>query len=158
MQSRLIFIALVALLAQGCSGTATPADTAAADEVAARATPEPFETRRDYHSFANPDEARVEHVDLDLAVDFKRHTLAGTAMLKVALTDGARELVLDTRDLTIVVHNWQAGVDSLEFAGMPVDVRRRTPKRAGTAHYDASKRRLTVRVAWDHSDATLKVN
>ncbi len=53
------------------------------------------------HTFARPDEARVTAVALDLTADFRNHTLAGTAMLELAVSPGAREVVLDTSDLAI---------------------------------------------------------
>ena len=56
---------------------------------------------RDVHSFARPDEARVTHVDLDLRADFASRRLAGTATLSLEAAPGAREVVLDTRDLDI---------------------------------------------------------
>ncbi len=56
---------------------------------------------QDYHSYANPDVARVEHLDLDIAVDFDSRTLSGSADLRVVLAPGAQELRLDTRDLEI---------------------------------------------------------
>ncbi len=62
------------------------------------------------------------------------------------------------RDLTIVIHNWTTEVGTVQFAGQPIDVRRRAPKRPGRAHYDADKRKLTVRVDWDHGAATLQIN
>jgi leukotriene-A4 hydrolase len=54
----------------------------------------------DLHSYARPDRVRVEHVDLDLHVDFDRRILDGTASLSFKRYEGA-ELILDTRDLTI---------------------------------------------------------
>jgi leukotriene A-4 hydrolase/aminopeptidase len=58
--------------------------------------------RRDPHSFANPDEIRVRHLDLDLEVLFHRKALTGATVLTVArVTDEATSLILDTRDLTI---------------------------------------------------------
>ncbi len=56
---------------------------------------------RDSHSYARPAEARVTHVALDLAADFVARTMSGTATLDVLSAPTARELVLDTRDLTI---------------------------------------------------------
>ncbi|MBV8519468.1 MAG: M1 family metallopeptidase [Acidobacteria bacterium] len=55
----------------------------------------------DIHSFARPDEAVVRHLALDLAVDFERQILSGSATLSIDVHDGARELVLDTNGLTI---------------------------------------------------------
>ena len=56
---------------------------------------------RDIHSFARPLEARVTHVALDLAADFASKTLAGKATLSVERTADAREIVLDTKGLTV---------------------------------------------------------
>ena len=53
-------------------------------------------------SYANTDQVRVRKLALDLEVDFERKQLAGTAELVLDWLDpAARELVLDTRDLTI---------------------------------------------------------
>ena len=63
----------------------------------------------DYHSFANTDDYRVRHLDLDLRVDFTRKVLAGEAILQIERQDGAgKQLILDTRD--IVVHSVRAGI------------------------------------------------
>ncbi|HKE43745.1 MAG TPA: M1 family metallopeptidase [Steroidobacteraceae bacterium] len=68
----------------------------------AQTTTAPYDTTRDYHSYSNPRAMRVEHVDLDLDVDFKTKTLGGTVDLVVhRLDEAARDLALDTRDLTI---------------------------------------------------------
>lgn len=64
---------------------------------------------QDPHSFARPAEVLVRHLGLDLAVDFDTRTLAGTATLTIARAPGARELVLDTRDLTIESVDLAAG-------------------------------------------------
>jgi leukotriene-A4 hydrolase len=55
----------------------------------------------DWHSFARPAEARVTHVALALRVDFGSKTLSGTATLSLAVAPGAREVVLDTKNLMI---------------------------------------------------------
>jgi aminopeptidase N len=56
----------------------------------------------DPHSYAQPDQVRVTHLDLDLTMDFAKRELAGSATLKLDWKDAkARSLVLDTRDLTI---------------------------------------------------------
>ncbi len=57
---------------------------------------------RDVHSYAETDKVVVGAVALDLAVDFDRRELAGTAELALDWNDAdARTLVLDTRDLSI---------------------------------------------------------
>ena len=56
----------------------------------------------DYHSFANTEEYRITHVDMDLTVDFLRKVIVGKATLQIdRLDDGNNALILDTRDLTI---------------------------------------------------------
>ncbi|HEX5726238.1 MAG TPA: M1 family metallopeptidase [Longimicrobiaceae bacterium] len=67
----------------------------------AAVNPAPTPAVRDIHSFARPDQARVTHVELELAAHFAAKRLTGTATLDVETAPGARELVLDTRDLTI---------------------------------------------------------
>jgi aminopeptidase N len=82
-----------------------------------------IEAGRDYHSYANVDEARVEHVNLDLDVDFASRTLSGQAALRVALKPGARRVVLDTRDLTIrgVQAFTGTAMESMAFSLAPAD-------------------------------------
>jgi len=55
----------------------------------------------DMHSYARPDEARVTNVALDLRTDFDTRTIGGTATLTLAVSPGAGEVVLDTKDLAI---------------------------------------------------------
>ena len=56
---------------------------------------------RDPHSYARPDEARVEHIALDLTVDFAKKQLSGTANLRIHKEQGATALMLDTNGLDI---------------------------------------------------------
>lgn len=56
----------------------------------------------DHHSFANPLELRVRHLDLDVRVEFEARRLSGVADLTVERRDpAARTLRLDTRDLNV---------------------------------------------------------
>ena len=56
----------------------------------------------DYHSFANTDDYRTTHIDLDFTVDFERKVLEGEATLHLdRLSAENTPLVLDTRGLTI---------------------------------------------------------
>jgi aminopeptidase N len=73
---------------------------AAAGAVPADLTP--IQSGLDYHSFANVEEFRVTHLELDLRVDPFFKTLRGVAALQVKRLDpNATELILDTRDLNI---------------------------------------------------------
>ena len=66
----------------------------------------------DPHSYAQPDQVRVTHLDLDLKVDFPHKQLDGRATLKLDWKDAkAQSLVLDTRDLKI------ASVEGIDAAG-----------------------------------------
>ena len=56
----------------------------------------------DYHSFANTDDYRSTHIDLDFTVDFERKVLDGEARLHLErLNEENNPLVLDTRGLRI---------------------------------------------------------
>ena len=57
----------------------------------------------DESSYAQPDKARITHIALDLAVDFDKKELSGTATLDFNWADKTADtLVLDTRDLSII--------------------------------------------------------
>ncbi len=56
---------------------------------------------RDPHSYAQPGEVVVRHVDLELEVSFERKTLAGAATLDIERFASGAPLRLDTRELTI---------------------------------------------------------
>jgi leukotriene A-4 hydrolase/aminopeptidase len=58
---------------------------------------------RDAHSYSNPEQVRVRHVDLDLDVLFDRKILKGASTLTVErIKPDADSLKLDTRDLKVV--------------------------------------------------------
>lgn len=56
---------------------------------------------QDIHSYAQPDQAVIRHVDLDLSVDFDQKVLSGTATYAIEVKPGATAIILDTRDLEI---------------------------------------------------------
>jgi leukotriene-A4 hydrolase len=63
---------------------------------------EPSLPASDPHSYANPAQLKVSKVALQLNVDFDRKRLIGTSELQIEHVDPtARQLLLDTRDLTI---------------------------------------------------------
>ncbi|QNA85094.1 M1 family metallopeptidase [Sphingomonas sp. So64.6b] len=100
-------LALVTVLA-GCTaaknGTAKATDDAPA-VAQVLLTPD----AKDIHSYANPAEARVTHVAIDLTTDFAAHTLSGSATLDVEAAANARQVILDTRGLTITAVTDDAG-------------------------------------------------
>lgn len=94
-----VVVPAVLTLLLGCTPMhdENPVETAVADAPEAN---RPFPD--DPHSPARPNEVAVEHLDLDLTVDFDRRTLAGRASLRLDRRDPeARELVLDTWGLDV---------------------------------------------------------
>ncbi|MFQ5710057.1 MAG: M1 family metallopeptidase [bacterium] len=78
--------------------------------------------RKDAHSFARPDEAVVKHLDLDLAVDFKKRRISGRAGLEIENKSGTDKLFLDSRDLTIERVTLDADEQEAKFSlGEPVE-------------------------------------
>ena len=79
--------------------------------------------RVDVHSFGNPRQVRVTHIDLVLKVDFEAKQLTGTALVRYQRTgDVPRDaaIVLDTRDLTIesveeIPHDPHIGRERVDF-------------------------------------------
>ncbi|MCB9885254.1 MAG: M1 family metallopeptidase [Planctomycetes bacterium] len=55
----------------------------------------------DVHSFARPDQVRVQHLDLDLTLDFDAHVARGRVTLMLERIDPDAPLVLDTDGLQI---------------------------------------------------------
>src|SRR5229473_3432108 len=62
----------------------------------------PIEPGLDYHSFANVDQFRVTHLELDLRVDLEDKVINGVVALEFKRLDPrATQLVLDTKNLMI---------------------------------------------------------
>lgn len=57
--------------------------------------------KRDMHSYANPDEAVVTHLDWDAEVNFDKKVISGIARLSLKANEDAKNLILDTKDLNI---------------------------------------------------------
>ena len=55
----------------------------------------------DTSTFAQPQVARVTHVDLDLALDFERKSVGGLATLDILARDDASQIVLDSEGLQV---------------------------------------------------------
>ena len=86
---------------------------------------------RDVLSYADPATARVRHIDLDLAVDFDRQVIAGTATLDLIAARGAERIVLDGLDLDIAAIadargralTWSLGAaDSYKGAAITIEI------------------------------------
>ena len=79
-----------------------------------RAAQSSIESGTDYHSYANPSEIVVSHINLDLTANFELKSLVGTAQLNFTrVNQSAQELIVDTRDLTI--NGVSIGGEAVEF-------------------------------------------
>ncbi|HEX2835210.1 MAG TPA: M1 family metallopeptidase [Thermoanaerobaculia bacterium] len=96
MSRRLLAILLFTFLACREEAPAPSSATTSTQRAPAQQT-----QTRDPHSFSHPDEVRVEHIALDLGVDFAKKQLSGTATLRIANPNGAKSLILDTNGLAI---------------------------------------------------------
>ena len=113
---RLILFALV--LALACAketGVVRESSRASQGAPEARTTPAAAAYVRDPHSYARPEEVRVEHINLDLDVDFRKKQLSGTATLNIHNQNNARTLVLDSDELTIHSVKLQPGNTAAQF-------------------------------------------
>ena len=106
----------------------------------------------DAHSYANTDAFRSVHVALDLSADFDRKRLAGHADVTLdRLQLDAREVVLDTRSLTInKVELLDAQPTVLEFSLGAVDKTLGAPLRIALPQ-KLGDRRIKVRVTYETS-------
>lgn len=55
----------------------------------------------DPHSFAQPDEAVVKHLDLDIKVDFEKEQISGKAVWEIENKSAAKEIIFDDNNLII---------------------------------------------------------
>ena len=89
MHRKLLLTAIALLSIAACSNDAEQVDD--------------YDPARDYFTFANMGQFVTEHLALDLDVDFETEELRGFAKQRIRRLDAtATEIVLDTRDLTIV--------------------------------------------------------
>ena len=100
MRQLLLSVSIAAAL--GASLTACNRAPAPETAAAPAAAPAVAEKIVDEHSFSQPDKVRTTDLALDLAIDFDKKVISGTATYTLDWVDkSATQLVLDTRDLTI---------------------------------------------------------
>src|SRR5262245_10788512 len=124
-------VLLLPLLLAACAGNPAPQPAAKAPKAAPiPAVQVVSETVQDPHTFAHPEEVSVEHLALDLTVDFNQRRLTGRASLRLHNPTGATRLILDTRDLDVrkitlddgrTEAQWKLG-DEVKFLGRPLEV------------------------------------
>ena len=95
---RALTVAAAALLLMSCETRQAPTPAGETGQVAPILdAPDAV----DIHSFARPLEARVTHIALDLAIDFKTRRIGGTATLDIDRKADAKEIILDDKELAI---------------------------------------------------------
>src|ERR1700685_513160 len=87
-------LAALALACMTLRAALAPAAPTAADSA--------IEPGFDYHSYANVDQFRVTHIEMDLQVDLDNKVIDGVVALELKRLDPrATQMVLDTKGLTI---------------------------------------------------------
>jgi aminopeptidase N len=94
---RILIAALAAVTLASCQANQSDSSAGVAEVAPILDAPDAV----DVHSYAKPLEARVTHLDLDLAVDFKAKRVGGTATLDIQAKPGAEEIILDDKGLEI---------------------------------------------------------
>ena len=102
---RILIAALAAVTLASCQANQSDSSAGVAEVAPILDAPDAV----DVHSYAKPLEARVTHLDLDLAVDFKAKRVGGTATLDIQAKPGAEEIVLDDKGLEIEAVTDEAG-------------------------------------------------
>ncbi len=98
----LSLVCAVTLLAAGCSRQSTASDATSKPDSGPEVATVNSAAMHDEHSYAEPDKVRISDLALDLALDFDRRQLTGSATYVLKWLDPrATQLVLDTRELTI---------------------------------------------------------
>ena len=106
-----------------------------------------IDVSKDYHSYANPDEVLVTHLNLDLSADFTVKKLIGSVQVTVKRQkENADELILDTRDLAILSVT-SSGED------VPFDLKAADENLGAALHITLPKGAETVTINYETSPA-----
>lgn len=99
----------------------------------------------DVHSFARPEEVIMNHLDLDIKVDFDKKVISGKASIGIDNKTGADSIHLDTQDLTIekvTLDNEQATQFTLgkkvKHLGSDLAIAIKPETKTVTIHYQSS--------------------
>ncbi|MBT1065420.1 leukotriene A4 hydrolase C-terminal domain-containing protein [Bowmanella sp. Y26] len=103
MEFKIASVVLLGLSLTACGKAPEQSKTTETQPQSASTASNPaMEVSKDYHSFANPEQIKVTHLDLDLDVDFSQHIISGDATIQFQrIEPNASTLILDTRDLSI---------------------------------------------------------
>lgn len=148
---RLSTLALVIALAACSPAENAPSDVTEnklnKDEQNQMAPTVAIDVSKDYHSYANPDEVLVTHLNLDLTADFTVKKLIGSVQVTVKRQkENADELILDTRDLAILSVT-SSGED------VPFDLKAADENLGAALHISLPKGAETVTINYETSPA-----
>ncbi|MEO5566497.1 MAG: M1 family metallopeptidase [Luteimonas sp.] len=144
----LLLSAAAVLAAAGCTQKPAPADVAA--PVAKPEATVSVDAAHDEYSYAQPDKVKISDLALDLAIDFEKKEIGGTATYTLDWIDPrATELVLDTRDLGIGKVEG-AGKDG-QYAPLQFALASADPLLGSKLTIQVPERNVTVRVAYHTS-------
>ncbi len=130
MTIRSLFMLASALLLSAC--TDNPQPTSAVMPADSSNT---IEAGTDYHSFSNPHEIFITHIDLNLRANFEVKQLQGSATLSFErAVEKASELIVDTRDLDI--QSVSANGKPLPFELKPADENLGAALHIGVGNYN----------------------
>ncbi len=102
MRSPFLLIPLAVALAAGCSKEPAAPTAAPAAQPSADTAVKAVNRSHDESSYAEPDKVVIKDLGLDLKLDFDSKQIGGTATYTLEWKDkAAKQLVLDTRELTI---------------------------------------------------------
>jgi oligosaccharide 4-alpha-D-glucosyltransferase len=90
---------------------------------------------------------------LNFAADRAGDTLA----IGLERTGGSYEGMPQERRLTLVVHNWASEVRSVRYGDTTVPLRGKLQRNGNSAVYDTERKRLSIRVTWDHAPSLLTI-
>ncbi|MDF2817976.1 MAG: aminopeptidase [Stenotrophomonas rhizophila] len=125
MRSPFLLIPLAVALAAGCSKEPAAPTAAPAAQPSADTAVKAVNRSHDESSYAEPDKVVIKDLGLDLKLDFDSRQIGGTATYTLEWKDkAAKQLVLDTRELTIEKIEAVAADGSaapLQFALAPAD-------------------------------------
>ncbi|MBN6150951.1 M1 family metallopeptidase [Xanthomonas sp. AmX2] len=125
MRSPFLLLSLAAVFAAGCSREPATDPAAPAAKPAPAAAAKPADRRHDESSYAEPSKVVIKDLALDLKVDFDTQQLGGTATYTLEWKDkGARQLLLDTRELSIEsvqADDGKGTLAPLQYALAPAD-------------------------------------
>ena len=149
MRPRLLLLSAIAAFAfAGCARESAPAaDRAAPPAAQPEAAMSTDAVARDEFSYAQPDQVRTTDLGLELAIDFDKKQIAGTATYALEWLDpDATQLLLDTRDLTIDKVEG-AGKDG-QWAPLQYELAAADPLLGSKLTIQTPERNATVRIAY----------